>query len=82
MDKLVEHYGVVLSESTIARITEGHAKKIFESAPPPQGWPTQPGTSTAVIVQTDGGMVPIMEPDVNSEPCPTRYEPERGAYFQ
>ncbi len=66
MDKLVEHYGVVLSESTIARITEGHAKKIFESAPPPQGWPTQSGTSTAVIVQTDGGMVPLMEPDANS----------------
>ena len=32
MDKLVEHYGVVLSESTIARITEGHARKIFETA--------------------------------------------------
>jgi len=27
MDKLVEHYGIVLGESTIRRITEGHAQK-------------------------------------------------------
>jgi len=63
MDKLVEHYGIVLSESTIARITEGHAKKIFETAPPAQGWPTHHGISTTVIVQTDGGMVPIVDID-------------------
>ena len=66
MDKLVEHYGVVLGESTIARITQRHARNIFETAQPPKDWPTQAGTSTAVIVQTDGGMVPIMEPDANS----------------
>lgn len=66
MDKIVEHYGIVLSESTIARITEGHAKAIFESAPPAQGWPTRAGTSTPIIVETDGGMVPIMVPDANS----------------
>ena len=65
MDKLVEHYGVVLGESTIARITEGHAKRIFETAPPAQDWPTQEGTSTAIIVQTDGGMVPIVDIDAN-----------------
>jgi len=63
MDKLVEHYGVVLSESTIARITKGHAQKIFESAAPAHGWPTKDGTSTTVIVQTDGGMVPIVDID-------------------
>jgi hypothetical protein len=51
MDKIVEHYGVVLGESTIARITQGHAKKIFETAPPPKDWPTQGGTKTAIIVQ-------------------------------
>ncbi len=65
MDKLVEHYGVVLGESTIARITEGHAQKIFEAAPPAQGWPTQDGISTTVIVETDGGMVPIVDIDEN-----------------
>ncbi len=63
MDKVVEHYGVMLSESTIARITEGHAQAIFEANPPAQGWPTQPGISTAIIVETDGGMVPIVEID-------------------
>jgi hypothetical protein len=65
MDKLVEHYGVVLCESTIARITEGHAKRIFESAWPAQGWPTQEGTSTAIIVETDAAMVPIVDIDAN-----------------
>ena len=32
MDKLVEHYGIVIGESTIRRITEGHAERIFEKA--------------------------------------------------
>jgi len=63
VDKLAEHYGVVLNESAIVRITEGHAKQIFETAPPPPSWPTEPGTSTAIIVETDGGMVPIVEID-------------------
>lgn len=63
MDKLVEHYGIVLSESTLARITKGHARAIFETAPAPQGWPTQAGTRTPIIVETDGRMVPIVEID-------------------
>ena len=63
-DKLIEHYGVVLGESTIARITEGHARNIFETAPPPKAWPTQVGTSTAIIVEMDGGMVPIVDIDI------------------
>ncbi len=65
MDKIVEHYGVVLSESTIARITEDHARAIFEAAPEPQAWPVQAGISAAIIVETDGGMVPIVEIDEN-----------------
>jgi len=63
MDKLVEHYGIVLGESTIRRITEGHAQKIFETGKAPLAWPTQPGDSVVVIVEMDGGMVPIVEPD-------------------
>ncbi len=65
MDKLVEHYGIVLGESTIRRITEGHAKKIFETARMPLAGPTPPGSSAVVIVEMDGGMVPIVEPDVS-----------------
>lgn len=72
MDKIVEHYGVVLGESTIARITEGHAGAIFDAAAPGRGWPTQPGISTAIIVQTDGGMVPIVEID------PTQADKRKG----
>ena len=62
MDKLVEHYGVVLGESTIRRITEGHAQPIFETAQLNESWPGQTGAET-VIAQMDGGMVPIVEPD-------------------
>lgn len=66
MDKLVEHYGMVLSESTIRRITEGHAQKIFAQAPSTGGLlaGSQPrGSSAELIVEMDGGMVPIVEPD-------------------
>jgi hypothetical protein len=66
------HYGIVLSESTISRITEGHAKRIFEAAPPAQGWPTQEGINTAIIVETDGGMVPIVDID------PTQSDKRKG----
>jgi hypothetical protein len=72
MDKLVEHYGLVLSESTISRITQGHAKRIFETAPPAQGWPTQAGIGTAIIVETDGGMVPVVDVD------PTQSDKRKG----
>jgi hypothetical protein len=62
MDKLVEHYGVLLGESTIRRITEGHAQSIHEAAQRNESWPAHTGAET-VIAQMDGGMVPIVEPD-------------------
>ena len=68
MDKLVEHYGIVLGESTIRHITEGHAQAIFDAAPHANpDWPRQIGTSAVVIVEMDGGMVPIVEPDTTSQ---------------
>ena len=66
MDKLVEHYGVLLGESTIRRITEGHAQAIFEAAQLNESWPTQAGAQI-VIAQMDGGMVPIVEPDARQK---------------
>ena len=66
MDKLVEHYGIVIGESTIRRITEGHAQRIFEKAEKADGglaWPKERGSSAVLIVEMDGGMVPIVEPD-------------------
>ena len=68
MDKLVEHYGIVLGESTIRHITEGHAQLIFEAVQHASPcWPIQSGSSTVVIVETDGGMVPIVEPDTTGQ---------------
>lgn len=62
MDKIIEHYGVLLPESTIRRITEHHAGRMFDSQVLQESWPQQPGCET-VIAEMDGGMVPIVEPD-------------------
>lgn len=62
MDKLVEHYGVLLGESTIRRVAQGHAREMFETSKPQEAWPQEPGCEV-VIAQMDGGMVPIVEPD-------------------
>ena len=65
MDKLVEHYGILLGESTIRRITEGHAQQMFErSQAQPEGLPP-PGEASVLIVEMDGGMVPLVEPDAS-----------------
>jgi hypothetical protein len=77
MDKLVEHYGVILGESTIRHITEGHAQRIFETARQTSpSWPPQSGSPTVVIVEMDGGMVPIVEPDS------TRQDQRQGKTLQ
>ena len=62
MDKLVEHYGVVVAESTIRRITQEHAQAIFEAVDLDAEWPTQCGHAE-LIAEMDGGMVPSVEPD-------------------
>ncbi|MHB8167656.1 MAG: ISKra4-like element ISTvi1 family transposase, partial [Sulfuricella sp.] len=77
MDKLVEHYGIVLGESTIRHITEGHAQQIFETAKRlDPSWPINSGSRTVVIVEMDGGMVPIVEPDA------TRQDQRKGKKLQ
>lgn len=66
MDKLVEHYGILLGESTIRAITQTHAKRICEQAERDLSAPAAgPARSRhgVLIVQMDGGMVPIVEPD-------------------
>jgi hypothetical protein len=59
-DKLVEHYGILLPESTIRRITESHAQAIYITTPIDETWPDAAGCRT-VVVEMDGGMVPIVE---------------------
>lgn len=62
MDKLVEHYGILLALSTIRRVTEAHAHKVFETTRIDETWPDERGCET-VVVEMDGGMVPTVEAD-------------------
>ncbi len=63
--KLREHYGFEIGESTIQRVTLGHAQAIFESEHPSAEFPKTPGKHKQIVAQTDGGMIPIMEPDAD-----------------
>ena len=69
--KLQEHYGVVLSPSTIRQVTEGHARALIVDSEDEPAWPTQAGVAT-VIAEVDGGMVPLVEVD------PDRADRRRG----
>jgi hypothetical protein len=60
--KLKEHYGFEIGESTIQRITFGHAEAMFEEARSGVDFPKEPGSEKPIVVETDGGMVPIVEP--------------------
>ena len=62
MDKLVEHYGIQLPESTIRRVTELHAQNIHATTRIDETWPAGGGRET-VVVEMDGGMVPVVEAD-------------------
>jgi hypothetical protein len=61
--KLQEHYGIKVAESTIQRIALGHAKTIFEKSQVSPVFPETAGRHKEIIAETDGGMVPIVEPD-------------------
>ena len=61
--KLEEHYGLAIGESTIQRITFAHAEAMHESHRRDLEFPETPGLSKPIVVETDGGMVPIVEPN-------------------
>ena len=64
MDKMVEHYGVVVSESTIRRVTLGHAQTIYERSQGfPQGLPAKVALGQTFIAEIDGTMVPTVRAD-------------------
>jgi len=65
--KLREHYGFEIGESTIQRIALGHAQAIFESDRPSAEFPKEPGRYKQIVAQTDGGMIPVMEPDAEQK---------------
>ncbi len=60
--KLQEHYGFAIGESTIQRITFAHAQAMYEAGHEGSEFPETPGLRKPIIVETDGGMVPIVEP--------------------
>ena len=60
--KLQEHYGLEIGESTIQRVTLAHAKAMFEAVAGFWIFPKR-RASQADRRQTDGGMIPIVEPD-------------------
>jgi hypothetical protein len=64
MDKMVEHYGIVIAESTIRRITLHHAQEIQRrSKGQPQGLPKAVAAQQTFIVEMDGTMVPTVRND-------------------
>jgi len=65
--KLREHYGFEIGESTIQRVTLGHAQAIFESGRPSAEFPKESGLYKQIVAQTDGGMIPVMEPDAQQK---------------
>jgi hypothetical protein len=57
----VEHYGVVVPESTARRVTLAHAAKIHErSRGLPQGLPSKVAPEQTFIVEIDGSMIPTV----------------------
>ena len=60
--KLQEHYGFAIGESTIQRITFAHAEAMYEAGREELEFPEAPGLRKPIVVETDGGMVPIVEP--------------------
>ena len=63
--KLREHYGFEIGESTIQRITFGHAQALFEAGQARGDFPETPGLCKEIIAETDGGMIPIVVPDTS-----------------
>ena len=60
--KLEEHYGFAIGESTIQRVTFAHARAMYETGCENTEFPEASGLRRPIIVETDGGMVPIVEP--------------------
>jgi hypothetical protein len=65
--KLREHYGFEIGESTIQRITLGHAQAMFESGVDELDFPKAPGLHKRIVTQTDGGMLPVVTADASQK---------------
>ena len=65
--KLREHYGFEIGESTVQRITLGHAQAISEADRGEVSFPKAPGRHKQIVAQIDGGMIPVMAPDASKK---------------
>jgi hypothetical protein len=66
MDKMVEHHGIIIAESTIRKVTLRHAKKIHQrSQGLPQGLPRKVAPAQSFIAEMDGTMVPTVQSDAS-----------------
>jgi hypothetical protein len=65
--KLREHYGFEIGESTVQRITLGHAQAIFGSGREDVDFPKDTGRHKKIVAQIDGGMIPVMTPDAGQK---------------
>ena len=65
--KLQEHYGFAIGESTIQRITFAHAEAMYEAGREELEFPEAPGLRKPIVVETDGGMVPISGAELRGE---------------
>jgi hypothetical protein len=68
--KLREHYGFEIGESTIQRITLGHAQAMHaqaEAALGAQEFPQTTGRNKEIVAETDGGMIPIVTSDASQK---------------
>lgn len=62
-EKFREHYGFEIGESTTQRITFSHAAAMSQANQASGEFPETPGRHAEIIAETDGGMIPIVEPD-------------------
>jgi len=67
--KLEEHYGVSIPHETARCITEGHGRALLDNTVLETDWPSVAGEE-CVLVETDGGMVPIVQ--INPESADKR----------
>lgn len=60
--KLQEHYGITLPHETLRQLTEHHGSQMLNNRELETIWPQRVGKA-CVLVEMDGGMVPIVETD-------------------
>jgi len=68
--KLHEHYGFEIGESRIQRITLAHAQAMHaqaEAGLSRQEFPQTLGRHKEIVAQTDGGTIPLVEPDAGQK---------------